>query len=137
MRNSARKSRIIAYQIAGFSAILLISLTNEFLGMSQRLFNGGRYELNWQDAATEAAIELTVAAATIYATWKLLRRLYQLEEFLRVCSWCRKVGHDDEWVSFEEYLQRNLHAKTSHGICPECHDKMVERMRGGGLEPEV
>lgn len=137
MRNSARKSRIIAYQVAGFSAILVISLTNEFFGLSQRLLKGGRIELNWRDAATEAAIELSVAVATIYATWKLLRRLNHLEEFLRVCSWCRKVGHDDEWVSLEEYMQRNLHAKTSHGICPDCHDKMVARMRGGGLEREV
>lgn len=126
-----RKSeRIVRYEIAGFSAILLMTWTNEVLGIPQRFYERN-YTTNWHDAITESIITLAVAIPTIIASWRISRRLHHLEGFLRVCSWCRKVDIDEEWVPLEEYMRRNLNTETTHGICPECLERMKNRRPSG------
>jgi len=34
---------------------------------------------------------------------------------------------DDEWVSFEQYLKRELDVKSTHGICPTCRANAIRR----------
>ena len=62
-------------------------------------------------------------------TRRLLRRLYHLEEYLLICSWCRKVGYEGKWLSLEEYFGSRLNTETSHGICPECSGKQMTTQR--------
>jgi hypothetical protein len=50
-----------------------------------------------------------------------------LEGFLRVCAWCRKIGHEDEWLPLEEYFDRHLDTKTTHAICPGCANDLLAR----------
>ena len=56
-------------------------------------------------------------------TKRLLKRLHYLEEFMHVCSWCRKVGHEGQWLTTEEYFGSKFATQTSHGICEECARK--------------
>jgi len=56
----------------------------------------------------------------IALTRRLVARLHDLEEFLRLCAWCRKPHLDNEWVPLDEFLQRKFDTRTSHGICPAC-----------------
>ena len=56
-------------------------------------------------------------------TKRVLKRLHHLEEFLLICSWCRKVGHEGEWLTFEQYFGSKFDTETSHGICEECAKK--------------
>ena len=55
-----------------------------------------------------------------FTTRRLLRRLHELEEFLRICSWCRKLEHNGQWLTIEEFFGSRLATETSHGICPTC-----------------
>lgn len=122
IRTSSAK-KIIGYEIAGFVSILVISWANEIFGFSQRIL-GAKYAMNWQDAATETLIAVVVAIPTIIMSWRLTERLHYLEGFLRVCAWCRKVGEGDEWISIEQFVEKNLNTQTSHGICPDCARKL-------------
>lgn len=52
---------------------------------------------------------------------------------LPVCSMCKKIRDDDgvprgtgKWVDFDYFLAHNAKVMVSHGMCPECFDKMVE-----------
>lgn len=56
-------------------------------------------------------------------------RIETLHELLPVCAWCgRKVQREDgEWVSIESYIESHSTTELTHGICPDCLDKM----RGG------
>jgi hypothetical protein len=54
------------------------------------------------------------------------------EEFLLVCSWCKKVRSPDGWVEVEEAI-RNAHLleheilpELTHGICDPCYKTMSE-----------
>jgi hypothetical protein len=66
------------------------------------------------------------------ATRKLLKRLHYLEEFLRVCSWCRKVNYQDQWLGMEKFLSSKFDTKTSHGMCPDCLQKKKEEIAAQG-----
>lgn len=119
-------ARILWYEAIGFSAILAISWANELEGFARSLL-GGVYASNWQDAAVDSFIILLVAVPTIFLSWRISKRLYYLEGFLRMCAWCRKVGEDDEWITIEEFVEKTLETQTSHGICPECYQAYKER----------
>jgi hypothetical protein len=125
MKKPLPANKILWYEIAGFGAIIAISWANELGGLAQRLL-GGTYALNWQDAAVETAITILVAAPTVLLSWRLSKRLHYLEGFLRVCAWCRKVGQNDDWITIEEFVQKNLNTPTSHGICPACSEQLIQ-----------
>jgi hypothetical protein len=61
-----------------------------------------------------------VWAVVHIATHRLLKRLHHLEEYLRVCAWCRKMDHQGKWVTMEDYFQSAFATQASHGVCPEC-----------------
>ena len=125
MNSPLSANRIIWHEIAAFSLILLISWANELGDLTQRLI-GGSASSNWREAVVESTITLAVAIPTILLSWRLSRRLHYLEGFLRVCAWCRKVGQGDDWISIEEYVEKNFKAQTSHGMCPACSQKFKE-----------
>jgi hypothetical protein len=60
-------------------------------------------------------------------TKSLLRRLHQLEDYLLICSWCRKIGDHGKWFSMEKYFGNKFDTQTTHGMCPECEAKMLEK----------
>lgn len=50
-----------------------------------------------------------------------------LQDFLPMCSYCRKIRDDEDfWLSVENYIARHTNTQFSHGICPECMEKHVE-----------
>jgi hypothetical protein len=132
VKSNPNAYKIIWYEIAAFGAIILISWLNEIGGLSKALF-GGNYELNWKEAVLETAITIVVAIPAIILSWKLSKRLHYLEDFIRVCAWCKKVGYDDKWISFEEFLHKKFNTETSHGICPDCYEKY----KGTKIKQEV
>ena len=45
-------------------------------------------------------------------------------EFIPICMYCKKIRDDqDNWVSFEKYLESCSPAQFSHGICPDCFEE--------------
>jgi len=59
-----------------------------------------------------------------------LSRINQLESFLPICSYCKKIrkpGSDpakmESWETMEKYLSERIPTQFSHGICPECAQK--------------
>jgi DNA-binding response OmpR family regulator len=61
----------------------------------------------------------------------------QLEEIIPICGYCRKLRDDrDYWSQVEEYIGRQTGSSFSHGVCPDCYDKViVPQMKELGVEP--
>jgi CheY-like chemotaxis protein len=56
-----------------------------------------------------------------------LSKVKQLNALLPICSYCRKIRDDKHyWQSVEEYLSQHTDAQFTHGICPECYQKVIE-----------
>ncbi|MDP2321563.1 MAG: response regulator [Acidobacteriota bacterium] len=58
----------------------------------------------------------------------LRQHLKRLEGILSVCAYCRKVQDDSRWRDMESYVRDHSEARLSHGICPECLDKMMNEL---------
>lgn len=51
--------------------------------------------------------------------------LKQLRGLLRICAKCKKVLNEENlWISVEKYIEGHSEAEFSHGLCPECMEKM-------------
>lgn len=54
-----------------------------------------------------------------------LRKVGQLEGLLPICASCRKVRDDGGyWAHVEEYFGSRAALEFTHGICPECEQKL-------------
>lgn len=50
------------------------------------------------------------------------------QRFLSLCAWCKKVRTgDNSWENIERYLTESGIGSISHGICPECAEKIFEK----------
>ncbi len=57
-----------------------------------------------------------------------LSQVKQLEGLLPICAYCKKVRDDQNyWQQVEGYLSMHSKVQFSHGICPECFEKIVKK----------
>jgi PAS domain S-box-containing protein len=56
---------------------------------------------------------------------KALEEVRVLRGILPICARCKKIRDDKGyWNQLEEYLRLHSEAECSHGLCPECSDKL-------------
>jgi lysyl-tRNA synthetase class I len=54
-----------------------------------------------------------------------LGKVKQLSGFLPICSSCKKIRDDQGyWNQVEQFIQEHSEAEFSHGLCPECAQKI-------------
>lgn len=60
-----------------------------------------------------------------------MRKIKTLSGFLPICARCKKIRNDEGyWEQVEEYISQHSEAEFSHGICPNC----AERLYGKGYK---
>ena len=102
-------------QSLGFILLIVIAWVDAWLDLSQRWF-GGDVHSGWQESSIRTAGILTVWGIVYFTTKHLLNQLYHVEKFVRMCSWCRKLGNDrGEWMSMEEHFATHHNSEASHG----------------------
>ena len=127
-QRSPSSRSILRGQAIGFSLLLAIMWTAELLRLPQHFF-GGSPEIVWLRILIRTGVLLVIWLIVHLTTSRLLKRLHELEEFLRVCSWCRKVDDRGDWLTMEEYFDTRFHTGTSHGICPACAKEQLAKHR--------
>lgn len=54
-----------------------------------------------------------------------LAEVRELQRILPICMYCKSIRDDENyWHSVEAYISRHTHSRFSHGICPQCFDKV-------------
>ncbi len=99
-------------------------------------------------AATEAGVDdflgKPVDAGQLWMRLRVAERILEfttvvqrLESFLPICSYCRKVRDDKNyWQQIEHYMNAHAGTNFSHGVCPECYDRvLVPQMIAVGVKP--
>jgi len=60
-----------------------------------------------------------------------LSRVKVLKGLLPICAWCRKVRDDrGYWRQIESYVSAHTDASFSHGMCPDCADRLEREYQG-------
>ena len=123
-----RENSILWVEAFGFSLLIMLCWFTELVRIPHAFF-GEAFTPDWRRAALRTVVIVLVWTWVHLATHRLLKRLHYLEEFLRVCGWCRKVCDDGEWLTMEAYFNSKFATRTSHGMCPECLKKGVHDLQ--------
>lgn len=60
---------------------------------------------------------------------RALREIRILKGFLPICANCKKIRDDrGYWHQVESYIMAHSEAEFSHGICPECKEKLYPEL---------
>ncbi len=58
-----------------------------------------------------------------------LEEIKTLNGILPICSYCKQIRNNEGyWQQVEEYISEHSEAIFSHGVCPACYRKVMERL---------
>ena len=79
-----------------------------------------RYRDHLEELVTERTRDLRDA----------LEKVKTLQGLLPICSSCKKIRDDKGyWTQLEVYFSNHTDAQFSHGLCPECAEKMMKELK--------
>lgn len=121
--------KIISYEAIGFASIMLFIWFDEWLDITHLLFGDAPTPFNWKEAVFESILVAVLGAMMISHTQKLFRRMKYLEGILPVCASCKKIRDENGmWHPIEAYIHDKSAARFSHGICPECKQRLYPEL---------
>ncbi|HVZ63626.1 MAG TPA: hypothetical protein VG936_03485 [Lacunisphaera sp.] len=120
---------ILRAQAYGFAILLGLMWLVEILRVPYYFF-GESPEFIWSRALSRTVILGVIWLFVHLTTRRLLQRLHELESYLRLCSWCRRVEHEGQWLTMEEFFNSRFATETSHAICPDCAARQFHRTAG-------
>lgn len=124
MKKTKGRKSILWVETAGFLLLIVLSWLTEIFRIPYYIFHEP-FVPNWDRAILRTVVLLLIWGWVYWLTWRLLKRLHYLEEFLRICSWCRRVCDHEEWLALEDFFNTRFSTRTSHGMCPDCLRKKV------------
>src|SRR6266404_5601869 len=123
MFREARPTKVLLYQSVGFLAIIALCMLDELIGLSSLLLGNQPYISDFHQSILKVLLIFGVWLLVAGSTRRVLARMKYLEEFMKVCAWCRRIEHKGRWMPMEEFFQQGFDTPTSHGICGDCLDQ--------------
>jgi DNA-binding response OmpR family regulator len=75
-------------------------------------------------------------AARVAELEEALEQVQQLEGLLPICAYCKKIRDDGQyWRQVDEYIAHHTKVRFSHGICPDCMERVLREEFGDDAEP--
>lgn len=60
---------------------------------------------------------------------RLEEEIKTLKGIIPICAYCHKIRNDSEiWQQMESYISEHSEALFSHGICPKCSEKEMQKI---------
>jgi hypothetical protein len=109
---------------------MLIVWLDELLDLPHLLFGWPPGAAKYPEAIMESILILLVGVVVVVNTVWLFKRIEQLESYIVMCAWCRKIKADDErWIVIEDYLKEKDARQISHGLCNKCAEKQLKNIQ--------
>jgi phosphoserine phosphatase RsbU/P len=125
----------------GFEFVYVILLTSrgDKQDLSEGLAAGANDYITKPFDPVELAARVRVGERMVNLQSSLAARVTELEEALRhvqalqgllpICSYCKKVRNEaNYWEQVDSYLMSHSDLTLTHGICPNCLDKMMKEL---------
>lgn len=129
MEKKSHLTRIILYQNLGFLTIIVCCYLDTLLKLPSLIFSDHPFAFVYRRPTLEALLFLAVWLLVNNSTRRLLKRVRRLEDFMRVCAWCRRIDYKGEWMRLEDFMEQGFDTPTTHGICPECLNRQKEAIQ--------
>lgn len=117
-----------------YPVLTLIPILTIVIGDAALFFLSGREDLEGQRSQiltiyVSSELMAVFASAHLhrsrYRAFVALRQVKTLSGLVPICSSCKKVRNDDGlYQAIEGYIQEHSDAEFSHGICPECMERI-------------
>jgi hypothetical protein len=120
MKMNLPLTRIIIYQNLGFLFIIALCYLDDLIKLPSLIFSDHPFVILHRRTTLEMLLVLAVWLVVTTSTRRILDRIRYLEEFMRVCAWCRRINYHGEWMRLEEFMRQGFDTPTTHGICTEC-----------------
>lgn len=121
--------RVITCEAIAFTGISLLIWLDELLDLPHWLMWAEATPVNWQESLIESLLVAIIGGVIIFYTCRLFRQMKVLEGILPVCASCKKIrDKKGSWHQIEAYIRDRSDADFSHGICPECAEKLYPGM---------
>ncbi len=113
------------WQFMTFIMLILVVWVNEVRDMPALLFNTDPQDINIFRGCMLTAAVLVAAIVAIGNTYLQQKRV--LNSMISVCSNCNKVRvNQNQWKQMEEYISDNSLLTFTHGLCPDCMEKVMQ-----------
>lgn len=137
-------ARIKLIFFTGATVFLIFIWLDEILDIPYLFLSSPSTPINWQESAWESVLFILIATICTFMVRRVEKRIRYLEGLNVICSHCRKVRQDTEWLSLEQWLARNSDIEFSHGLCcnclkelyPERYEKVMETAELSIKKPE-
>jgi len=126
MQINSRLTKIVLYQNLGFLAVIVLCYLDELLRLPSLIFSNHPFDFVYRRPTLEMLLFLAVWLLVSNSTRRLLSRVQHLEDFMRVCAWCRRIDYKGEWMKLEQFMEQGFDTPTTHGICPDCLARQKE-----------
>jgi hypothetical protein len=127
--------------IIGLIGLAEVFLINAYEQSRKRLLE---HQRTLEDRVTERTVDLTKANLALEQDIIERRRVEEelrdalaqvktLTGLLPICANCKKIRDDNGyWSSVEKYISTHSEAEFTHGICPECLERLYPSYYGPG-----
>jgi len=113
------------WQFLTFIMLILLVWVNEVRDMPALLFDTTPQDVNIFRGCLLTAAVLVAAIVAIGNTYLQQKRV--LNSMISVCSSCNKVRvNQNHWKQMEEYISENSLLTFTHGLCPDCMEKVMQ-----------
>jgi len=115
----------------GFLIIVVLTWSDAIFDLAHVILGLPHREMDINRTALTTAVIVLLWMFSAYKVYLVVSRLSYLENFLHVCAWCRKIEYQDQWLSLEAHFKQKTGGNVSHGICPDCFEKLKQPMGDG------
>ena len=119
---------LILTESVGFMLVLAFIWTDELLDMPHVFWGEPASAARFKECGMESVVVITAWILVLFITRKLVNRILELESYVVMCAWCRKIRIDGRWISIEEFLDKKIKIQTSHGMCEICREKVMDEI---------
>jgi hypothetical protein len=117
--------KALLWQSIGFLIVVVLTWSDAIFDLAHVILGLPHRDGDINRTAIVTAVLILLWMFSAYKIYLVVSRLSYLESFLHVCAWCRKIEHNDHWLSLEAHFTQKTGGKVSHGICPECSAKLT------------
>jgi len=117
--------RVILYERIAFASIILLIWLDEVIDIPGLFLGAEKTPVNWRESLFESVGILILGLIIIRFTTNVINRMKYLEGMLPVCASCKKIrDENNNWHQIESYIRDRSDVEFSHGICPDCAERL-------------
>jgi len=122
--------RIIAWQIACFFGVIVLIWLNEVFDLQSEMFVAPSSPGEWGRSGFLTIGVALLGAVAVFPVYRLGHGT--AHRAVTICSYCSKVQVNERaWEKIETFFSKRLYARLSHGVCPDCGERVMRDYRSG------